>query len=299
MLDLHRLFLLRELAARETVSAVADALHYSRSAVSQQLTKLEQQVGVQLFEHVGRTLQLTDAGYMLLQHAEKLLHQMEQAEADLETTHQQVQGSIRVGIFQTAAIQLLPNVLTTLGRRHPALRVCARQVNPEQALPALELGDLDLVVGQSYDHSPLPLAHLHNESLFRDPVRVALPHTHPHAAQQGRVSLGNLANEVWVTGERGTGLGEMAIRICIAAGGFTPDIRYFSNDLTVMQSLVAAGHAIALVPELAAFDSNPDVVVRDLHPGPFGRDIFIATRPTSEQRPTLRAFTAAVRETLT
>lgn len=298
MLDLHRLFLLRELAARRTVSAVADALHYSRSAVSQQLTKLEHEAGVELFEHVGRTLQLTDAGHMLLQHAENLLDHVERAEADLEATQHQVRGSLRIGIFQTAAIRLLPIALGFLGHRHPALRISTLQANPEQALPALELGDLDVVVGQSYDHSPLSLANLQSEKLLRDPVQIALPRLHQLAKEPGPVSFGNLTNEVWVTGESGTGIGDMAVRICIASGGFRPDIRYFSNDVAVMQSLVAGGHAVALVPNLAQADSHPEVVVRDLRPGPFGRDIFVATRITSGQRPAVRAFTSAIREAL-
>lgn len=299
MLDLHRLMLLRELAARGTVSAVADTLHYSRSAVSQQLTKLQQEAGVELFERVGRTLHLTDAGQMLLEHAENLARQVERAEADLETTHTQVRGRLRVGIFQTAAVRLLPHALGTLGQHHPALRVHARQANPEQALPALELGDLDVVVGQSYDHSTLSLDHLHSQRLLRDPVRLALPAAHPLANEPGPVSVDRLADEPWVTGEAGTGIGEMATRICIAVGGFTPKIRYFSNDVAVMQSLVAGGHAVALVPNLARAESHPEVVVRDLHPGPFGRDIFVAVRPTSVHRPALHAFTSAIQDALT
>lgn len=300
MLDLHRLFLLRELATRGTVSAVADALHYSRSAVSQQLTKLEQEINADLFERVGRTLQLTDTGHRLLEYAEQLLNQAERAEADLEAaTDREVRGRLRVGLFQTAAVQLLPAAIASLNRDHPALEVNTVEANPEQTMPALRLGDLDLVLAQAYDHAPLPLsADIHSEMLLRDPVKVALPRAHALARKKHPVDLRCLADDTWVTGEAGTGLGDMVLRICVSLGGFTPEIRYLSNDLTVMQSLVAAGHAVALVPELAHVDASSAVVTRAIEQGPFARDILLLSRHTNARRAAVRAFADAIEQAI-
>src|SRR4051794_18385812 len=153
MLDVRRLRLLRELAARRTVTAVAEALSYTPSAVSQQLAALERDAGVALLERVGRGVQLTDAGRRLVVHAEAILARLEAAEADLECA---TAGRVRIAAFQTAAHALVLPVLGPLEARHPDLQCELVQAEAEQALPALRLGDVDLVIAEEYDHAPRP-----------------------------------------------------------------------------------------------------------------------------------------------
>ncbi|MGH2782108.1 MAG: LysR family transcriptional regulator, partial [Thermoleophilaceae bacterium] len=120
MLDLRRLRLLRELRDRGTIGAVAEALDYSPSAVSQQLRVLEGEAGLALLERSGRRVRLTDAGALLARHAERLLGFAEEAEAELAGVAGRVVGTVRVAAFQTAALSLLPPALAALERDHPA-----------------------------------------------------------------------------------------------------------------------------------------------------------------------------------
>ena len=148
LLDLRKLRLLRELADRGTIAAVAQALDYTPSAVSQQLSALEREVGAPLLEKAGRRLRLTDAGLALVEHAAALLARAEQAEAELERLQGELRGTVRMAAFQTAALAFLADLLRRVAERHPGLRVEYVEDEPENALPALALGELDLVVAE-------------------------------------------------------------------------------------------------------------------------------------------------------
>src|ERR1700742_1770137 len=154
MLDLRRLRLLRELAARGTIGAVAESLSYSPSAVSQQLAQLEKEAGVPLLERFGRNVRLTAAAQTLVGHADVLLARVELAEADLQAASEQVTGTVRVAAIQSAGLYLLAPALRTLATRHPKLRVEVTDAEPETSLPALALGSLDLVLGDQYPFLP-------------------------------------------------------------------------------------------------------------------------------------------------
>src|SRR5690348_12456716 len=123
MLDLRRLRLLRELSARGTIGAVADALSYSPSAVSQQLAALEKEAGVKLLERAGRNVRLTAEAQTLVGHADALLARVEEAEADLEATAEQITGTVRIAAIQSAGLYLLAPALELIARDHPALRL--------------------------------------------------------------------------------------------------------------------------------------------------------------------------------
>src|SRR5262245_28957437 len=156
MLDLKRLRLLRELNARGTIGAVALALDYSPSAVSQQLALLEKEAGVPLLERVGRNVRLTAAAQQLVQHTDVLLARMEEAESDLQATANLVTGTVRVAAFQSAGLYLLAPALKRLHQVHPALRVEVTDAEPETSLPSVALGTLDLVLADQYPFLPRP-----------------------------------------------------------------------------------------------------------------------------------------------
>src|SRR3954452_18076458 len=176
MLDLRRLRLLRELDERGTIAAVADALRFTPSAVSQQLAILEREAGVPLLEHAGRGVRLTDAALMLVEHADALLQRAALAEDDLAAAAGTVTGRARIAGFQSVALRLVVPAMEALARDAPRLRTELVEAEPEQALPALALGDLDLVLGDEWQHGPRRLAAaLERHELFEDPVHVALP----------------------------------------------------------------------------------------------------------------------------
>jgi DNA-binding transcriptional LysR family regulator len=158
MLDLRRLRLLRELKERGTIAAVADALQFTPSAVSQQLAMLEREAGVALLERAGRGVRLTDAALVLVDHAEALLERAAVAEADLAAAAGTVTGRARIAGFQTVMLRLAMPAMEALARDAPRLRCELVEAEPEDALPALELGDLDLVLGDEWEHQPRTLS---------------------------------------------------------------------------------------------------------------------------------------------
>jgi DNA-binding transcriptional LysR family regulator len=296
MLELRRLRLLHELHRRGTIAAVADALRFTPSAVSQQLAQLEREAGVPLLERSGRSVRLTDAALVLVEHAGALLERAACAEADLAAASGAVAGRARIAGFESVLLRIALPALDALAERAPRLRCELVEAEPEQALPALAAGDLDLVIGDEWQHQPWRLpAGVERTDLLDDPVRVVLPAGHPTAAGEA-VALGDLAREPWATGHPAMGWEEMTQRTCRALGGFEPDIRHRTNDATVALALVARGRAVTLLPALVAPETHAGVAVRPIAGGPVARTIFAATRATDAARPSTRAVLAAIRE---
>ena len=296
MLDLRKLLVLRELHARGTVAAVAEALAFTPSAVSQQLAQLQREAGVALTERVGRRLQLTDAGLRLVEHADALVARVEAAEAELQAAAGAVYGRLRIASLQTAMLSLVAPAIPELTARHPRLRVELVEMEPEQALPALALGELDLVVGEEYDDAPRPrYPDLEREELCRDGLVVVLPAGHPAAMDGGPVELADLAGEVWLSPHRDTQFARSQLRTCRLAGGFEPDIRHWANDMAILVALVAVGQGVCLLPVLAHADRDPRVIVRPPAGIELARTIFAFTRGSATGRPAVRELVDALR----
>jgi DNA-binding transcriptional LysR family regulator len=297
MLDLKRLRLLHELHRRGTVSAVAGALSYSPSTVSQQLAVLQREAGTTLLEPAGRRVRLTDAALVLVEHAERLLAAAERAEADLAAAAAgAVAGVVRVGSFQTASLHLLLPALADLGARHPRVQVSLVESEPEPALDALRSHALDLVLADEWAGAPRPrLPGLDREDLLTEPVRLALPAGHPAAGGGGPVRLANLADTPWAAGYSGGGQSDLVRRVCNAHGDFEPDIRHHTNELTMLLALVAGGHAVTLLPELALAGGTAGVAVRPVADAELTRTVFTAARTGADRRPALGAVREALR----
>ncbi len=147
MLDVRRLRLLVELSRRGTIAAVAQALSFSPSAVSQQLSVLEKEAGATLLEPLGRRVRLTAEGELLVEHAASVLAQLESAQAALAGLRGEITGTIRVAAFQSAVLSLLLPTVRQLARTDPGCRVEVAELEPEVSIPALVAGDFDLVLG--------------------------------------------------------------------------------------------------------------------------------------------------------
>ncbi len=297
MLDLRRVRLLRELAARGTIAAVADALQFTPSAVSQQLAILEREAGVPLLERAGRGVRLTDAALTLVEHADALLERAALAEADLAAAAGTVTGRARVAGFQSVMLKLAIPAIEALGRDAPRLRCELVEAEPEQAIPALALGDIDLVLADEWQHQPRHLPpSLERHELLSDPVNVVLPEHHPALKRHtGAVPLAELANEPWASGHPAMGWEEMTQRICRELGGFEPDIRFRANDANVSLALVARGLALALIPDLPLTGGRPGVAIRPIAESEVTRAIFAVTRAADAARPSTQALLAAIR----
>ncbi|MEU3989626.1 LysR substrate-binding domain-containing protein [Streptomyces platensis] len=303
MFDLHRLRLLRELKHRGTLAAVATALSYSPSSVSQQLSQLETEVGVPLLEPVGRRVRLTQQAEILVAHTEAVLERLERAEADIATSLTDLTGTLRVASFQTAALALVPPALTSLRGSHPRLRVHVMQMEPERALPGLLARDFDLVIAEEYPGNPNPRPdELEQEELCHDPLWLA----HPHRAGTGGAAdatdaagptarLRALADHPWVLEPEGTAARHWAMTLCRSAD-FEPDVRFESTDLLLHLRLVEQGHAAALLPDLV-WDGRPATVpLHRLPRGQRARRLFTAIRRGRGRHPAIRACRQALRE---
>jgi DNA-binding transcriptional LysR family regulator len=187
--------------------------------------------------------------------------------------------------------------MDSLARESPRLRCEFVEAEPEQALPALALGDVDLVLGDEWQHQPVVLPEgVERHELFSDPVQLVLPTRHPAARRHREAGpLADLAGESWTTGDAGMGWDEMTRRTCRRLGGFEPDVRHRTNDVTLSLALVARGLAVTMLPELALPRRHPGVVLREIAEGPVSRAIFAATRATDAARPSTKALLAAVR----
>ncbi len=289
MFDLHRLRLLRELSHRGTLAAVAAALSYSPSSVSQQLSLLESEVGVRLLEPVGRRVRLTAQAEILVAHTEAVLERLERAEADIASSLTDLTGTLRLASFQTAALSLVPTTLTLLRDAHPHLRVELTQMEPEQALPALLARDFDLVIAEEYPGGPghRP-SELEQDVLCDDALRLAPP------ADTDARTLSALAAHPWIMQPEGTPARRWAVTLCRDAG-FEPDVRYESSDPLLHLRLAEQGLAAALLPDLLWHDRSPSVPLHTLPSGWNARRILSVVRQGGSRHPAVAACRHALR----
>jgi DNA-binding transcriptional LysR family regulator len=291
MLDVRRLRVLREFAARGTIAATADALGYSPPAVSQQLAALEREAGVDLLERNGRVRRLTPAGEELVARTESVLRELEAAEAALERTATTAAGVLRAAAFPSAHRALLPRALVRLRAEHPDLEVQTRELEPEDSLPKLKLGELDLVLAQEYDFAPATADRaLERTPLLEDPLRLAVPERFDAGEA---IELGRHAETPWVAGRQGSFCHAVVLHVCRAAG-VEPRITHFTNDFATAYGLVAAGAGFALVPDLAGPPPPGVRLMPSTQPIP-SRRIFAAVRAGSSARPAVAACLEALR----
>jgi len=278
MLDLRRLRLLRELKIRGTIAAVAEALAYSPSSVSQQLALLETEAGVPLLTKVGRRVQLTPQAEVLVSHTTQLLERMELMEAELDSSLTEVRGTVRLAVFQSAALGIIPQALTLLAAEYPALRVEITQREPENALFEVWARDFDLVVAEQYPgHAAPRQPELDRVALCRDELRLG-----------GAPSLAESAGRAWVMEPRGTASRHWAEQLCRTAG-FEPDVRFETADLQAHIRLVESGHAVALLPDLVWGGRRPSIALTSLDGAP-SREVFTSVREASRERPAILAL---------
>ncbi len=288
MFELRRLRLLHELALRGTLSAVAEALSYSPSTISQQLAHLERDAGVALFVPDGRRVRLTEHGAALAAYAAQALERDEQIRSELEVLQPGV-APVRVAVLQTTARAIMPAALTLLAARAPQLRVELAEVPPEDGLFELAARGFDLAIAEQYpgltrEHRP----GLDRQVLGTDPIRLAT------ASAAATPTLAGLADRPWVMEPQGTAARVWAVQQCRAAG-FEPDVRYELADLTAHVQLIASGHAVGLLPDLLWAAQRPPVRLTEL-PGSPVREIFTAERHSGAARPGVRLVRGAIAE---
>ncbi|UZX04991.1 LysR family transcriptional regulator [Arthrobacter sp. CDRTa11] len=286
MLDVRRLRLLRELQIRGTLAEVAEALQYSPSSVSQQLALLEKEAGVELLRKTGRRVQLTPQAEVLVAHTAQLLETLEQAEADLAASLTTVTGTVRIAVFQSAALALMPDTLSRMSTAYPEVRIEMTQREPETALHETWARDFDLVIAEQYPgHAAPRYPELDRIKLTTDAIRLAVP---PQAAGRPPItSLQDTADMAWVMEPRGAASRHWAEQACRSAG-FEPDVRFETADLQAQIRLIESGNAVALMPDLVWTGRGTTAQLLELPANPF-RTIFTSVRRASASRPAILA----------
>jgi DNA-binding transcriptional LysR family regulator len=278
MFDARLLSVFREVATRGSFSEAADALSFSQPAISQQIARLERQLGSRLLARDARGVTLTPAGEVLLRHAEAVLAQLRSAEADVQAAAGVERPRLRVGAFPSAAASIMPPALAALRASHPEAEVALRVVETVEALESLRTGDLDLVMVLDSVLMPQELpAGIEAQPVFDDTMLAALPFSHRLAARPS-VALAELADEEWmVCGVRGTCPdSSIVLRACRDAG-ITPCVGFESDDYAAIQGMVASGMGVALIPSLALAGARDDIVIRPLRGVPPQRRVRAAT----------------------
>lgn len=288
MLDLTRLRLLRELARRGTMTAVAEVLGQTSSAVSQQLAILEREARAPLLERIGRRVRLTAEGQRLAAHAETIMQAVEAAELDLRAARDAPDGTLEVATFPSFAKARLLPALQRLRQTWPGLTVTIREEEPIDSLEALREGRRDLVIDFAYSLTPRgDTAGLTVFPILEEPVLLALP-VHD---REGPVNLRDLAEADWIVGSRQSDDHRLAERAC-ALAGFSPRIVHTIDDYDLMLRMVAAGLGVGFAPEMV-FDL-PGVVAHPVADLALARRIQAVTRPTLANSARVKALVEAL-----
>jgi DNA-binding transcriptional LysR family regulator len=283
--ELRHLAALQALASEGSFGRAAERLGYTQSAVSQQIATLERIVGEKLVERPGgpRPISLTEAGRLLLRHADSIVSRLQAAQADLHALRAGEAGTLRVGTFQSAGARLLPEVMRRYRSAWPAVDVVLGEYDDEDVEAALERGELDV----GFVLLPVLDAPLETMELLHDPYVLLVPVSSPFASGP-LPSLKEIGEEplVGFRSDRSLEPVEAAIR----GAGVEPRYAFRSNDNTTVQGLVAAGIGNGILPRLTVDAADPRVAVRELGDEVPPRVIAIARHRDRYHSPAARAF---------
>jgi molybdate transport repressor ModE-like protein len=294
MLDVRRLRVLAEVARRGSLSAAAEALDYTPSAVSQQVAALEREVGATLLERGARGVTLTEPGAVLVRHTERLMSGLEAAEAEVQALADVRSGLLRLGWFTTAGATLMPRAIAAFRSRYPDVRLTLFEADPDECEARLRSGELDMALIYEFTLEAPVAPDLPQTELLLDRLRVALPLSHPLASRR-RVRLRELEGTPWIQGVRAGSTLAILPQACRAAG-FEPEIAFRTEDHGAVEGLVAAGVGAGLVPELMLASARPDVALCEVSEPALERWVRAALPPGRYRSPAAEAMIEVLRE---
>jgi DNA-binding transcriptional LysR family regulator len=287
MLDVTRLRVIDAVARSGSVTAAAKELSYSQPSVSHHLARLEAETGAQLLQRVGRGIRLTPAGQLLAARAAEILGRLDAADAELSAHVGLNAGRVRLAGFSSAIGALVPGALAALARRHPDLQVNLTDTHPLEALQLLRTGQVEVAVIFRYDETEPEPEGVRLHHLLEDPVYLL--------STRRERGVGSLRNATWIAGcDR---CRSHLLSLC-AEEGFEPQIGYISDDMVVMQALVAAGLGVTTIPGLALRAHRGDGIVANELRGS-RRHVYAATYGTPPDPPATAALVAALAEAAT
>jgi DNA-binding transcriptional LysR family regulator len=284
MLDVNRLRVIDAVARHGSVTAAAKELHYSQPSVSHHLARLEAESGAQLLQRVGRGVRLTPAGQLLADRAAEIIGRIDAAGAELSAHVGLSAGRVRLAGFSSAIGSLVPRAVAALTARHPELQITLTDTHPPEALELLRAGKIDVAIGFRYDETEPEPANVRLHHLLDDPVYLL--------SMGRRRTLAALRDATWIAGCE---LCRSHLLSVCADEGFEPRIAYTSDDMVVMQALVAEGLGVATLPGLALRAHRLEgIVATELRGSP--RHVYAATYGEPPDPPATAALVAALVE---
>jgi DNA-binding transcriptional LysR family regulator len=286
MLDVRRLRVLREVARSGSFSAAAEALGYTQPAISRHVALLERETGTTLLERRPSGVRLTDAGELLVAHADAILARLRDAEEDLDALLGLRAGRLRMSTLSSAAATIVPLAIVEFRDRLPDVELSVSMVEPPGVLAQLRTGEVDLALCN--DTSYLELPEFDGVLLFEEPMLVALPRSHRLAGRR-QLRLTELADERWMLGTAHACPDASRFVQACHAEGFDPQIAFNHDDYTAILGFVAAGVGIAAVPDMIARHASSDVRICALRGVKLTRPI-VALMPSGYQSRPARAM---------
>jgi DNA-binding transcriptional LysR family regulator len=293
MAELKQLRVLRAVALAGSFSAAADRLDYTQPAVSRIVAALERELGAPLIDRATRPLGLTDAGAVLMRHADRIFEHLAGAENEIQAIAKLDSGTLRVGTFSSAGAAFVVEAVAALKRAHPGIQVTLVEDWPRALAASLGNGDLDVAVVFDFPQAGEDLgAGLELEHLLDDQLVLVLPAAHKLATAK-RVRFADLAREDWLLPAFGPDSPSLRLigRGC-AAAGFEPCVVCRVNDCQMTQAMTAAGVGISMLPELMLHPVRDGVVVKPLANGAPIRRVSAARLPTRHRTPAAEKFIA-------
>lgn len=289
-MELHQLRYFVAIAEEGSFTRAAERCDVSQPALSQQIGKLEQELGRPLFDRAGRKITLTEVGLTLLEEARGVLEALDRAQERMRQMRTEDAGQVVLGVIPTVAPYLCPSLLAKFARAHPRVEVILHEDYTERVLASCLAGDLDLVICAL----PVEDGRLHAEPLFDEPLLLAVPEAHALATID-RPTLDRLAGEPFVVLNELHCLGEQTVAFC-QQPDFHPPIRCRTAQLTTVLRLVALGHGISLIPAMAVgAEVGTGWVTRTLEPTPPRRTLCLVWRKERYQGRAVRALIEAIR----
>jgi DNA-binding transcriptional LysR family regulator len=290
--ELRHLHALQAIAREGSFSRAAVALGYTQSAVSQQIAALERAVGERLIERPGgpRPVSLTEAGRLLLGHAEAIVARMQAAEADLEAYAEGAAGTLRVATYQSVSARVLPALIRRFTTTWPKVDVVLLEAGDEELEALLERGEVDL----SFLMLPVQDALLEAQELFVDPYVLIVPTDSPLAGRPSPPTLKEIAEYPLIGYHPSRSMN--AIEDTIRRSGREPNVVFRSDDNGTVQGLVGAGVGVSLVPRLTLQPPDGSIEVIDMSERIPPRLIGIAWHRDRYRTPAARAFVETARD---
>jgi DNA-binding transcriptional LysR family regulator len=295
MLDPRKLRVLKEVAERGSLSAAAQALSYTPSAISQQIAALEREAGLRLLERGPRGVRLTEPGRALVRHAADVLSRLAAAQDELAALAGLQTGELRLGWFATAGPILMPRAIAAFRRRHPGISLVLVEADADECIELLRASELDLALVYEFELQDFAAGEdLEQVPLLDDHLSIALPPGHPLAEREW-LSMRDLADEAWIQGVRHGSTVDVLHRAARLAG-FEPNVAFQTEDHMAVQGLVAAGVGVAFMPRLTLPTARPDVVIRPLERPRVVRRVRAALAAGRYRPPAMLAMVEILRE---